>query len=177
MLLFGVGFLIIIAAIVGGIALVVFLCSLPFLLRAGRTANRFGPASTTTSIMGAVVAGLKRTFDFFGRSNRVDFWTFAIAVGSCAVAVLGAFLFEFMTYLYIGMEVGVIWYLALIALLGAVSLWLAIASLSMAVRRLHDVNKSGWWLLLLLVFGYFILLYWFFQPSQKDVADYVEVFN
>jgi len=52
---------------------------------------------------------------------------------------------------------------------------LGVASLSMAIRRLHDTNRSGWWLLLLFVFGWFILLYWFIQPSQRN--DVAEVFE
>lgn len=56
------------------------------------------------------------------------------------------------------------------------ALLLAMPSLSIAVRRLHDVNRSGWWILLLLVFGYFILLYWFSQPSQNDDST-VRVFE
>ncbi len=57
------------------------------------------------------------------------------------------------------------------------TLLLSIACLSMAVRRLHDVNRSGWWVLLLGVFGYFILLYWFLQPSQSSTAELSQVFD
>ncbi|MBW8881277.1 MAG: DUF805 domain-containing protein [Asticcacaulis sp.] len=48
--------------------------------------------------------------------------------------------------------------------------------MSMAVRRLHDVNRSGWWLLVLCVAGILTLLYWFVQPPQSDLAEKAEVF-
>lgn len=34
--------------------------------------------------------------------------------------------------------------------------------IAVKVRRLHDVNKSGWWLLIAFTgIGYFVLLYWY----------------
>ncbi len=50
---------------------------------------------------------------------------------------------------------------------------LAIPSLAMAVRRLHDSNRSGWWVLLVLVCGYFILFYWFVQKPHDERATEV----
>ena len=43
-------------------------------------------------------------------------------------------------------------------------------SLEMAVRRLHDVGKSGWWLLLGFVpfVGQLVLLYFYVQPSSPN---------
>ncbi len=40
--------------------------------------------------------------------------------------------------------------------------------LSVSVRRLHDIGKSGWWLLISLTgIGNFLLLYWFILPSNE----------
>ena len=40
--------------------------------------------------------------------------------------------------------------------------------ISVSIRRLHDVNKSGWWLLITLTgIGNFLLLYWFLLPSEN----------
>tara|TARA_S200000501_G_C20250410_1_gene494083 strand:+ start:87 stop:431 length:345 start_codon:yes stop_codon:yes gene_type:complete len=39
--------------------------------------------------------------------------------------------------------------------------------LSVSVRRLHDIGKSGWWLMISLTgIGNFLLLYWFLLPSE-----------
>ena len=37
-----------------------------------------------------------------------------------------------------------------------------IPSLALGVRRLHDINRAGWWLLLLsvLVIGWIVLIVW-----------------
>ena len=41
--------------------------------------------------------------------------------------------------------------------------------LAVSVRRLHDVNRSGWWLLLILTgVGILALLYWAVQPSIDE---------
>ncbi len=38
-----------------------------------------------------------------------------------------------------------------------------------SIRRLHDVNKSGWWLLITLTgIGNLLLLYWFILPSENN---------
>ncbi|GGZ43027.1 DUF805 domain-containing protein [Asticcacaulis endophyticus] len=153
---------------VGGVAFIIFLCALPFLRKLQNTANRFGSQSPTVTIVQAGTSGFTRAFDFAGRSNRLDFFTFAIVVGVlcglslCAVVILA----------YMARENPTWWSAAPLLLIPL----LAVPSLSVAVRRLHDVNRSGWWLLLLLVFGYFILLYWFLQASQTDEVATGEVF-
>ena len=42
---------------------------------------------------------------------------------------------------------------------------------------LHDVNRSGWWVLLLGLFGYFVLLYWFLQPSVRAAEEEAGIFT
>ncbi|MDC7675628.1 DUF805 domain-containing protein [Asticcacaulis machinosus] len=153
---------------VGGAAVIIFLCALPFLRKLQKTSNRFGAQSPTATIVQAGTAGFTRAFDFKGRANRLDFFTFAIVVGIlCGLSLLAAVILAYMA------RENPTWWSA--APLLTIPL-LAIPSLSVAVRRLHDVNQSGWWLLLLLVFGYFILLYWFLQPPQTDEVAVGEVF-
>jgi hypothetical protein len=45
---------------------------------------------------------------------------------------------------------------------------LFVPNMALAVRRLHDTGRSGWWLLLMLVpfVGPLVLLYWYVQPSE-----------
>jgi uncharacterized membrane protein YhaH (DUF805 family) len=54
-------------------------------------------------------------------------------------------------------------------LLVATYLALIIPTISIGVRRLHDVDKSGWWYLIsfIPVVGSLVLLYWFVQPSKS----------
>ena len=56
---------------------------------------------------------------------------------------------------------------------GSISLFVLfftfVPSIAVSVRRLHDVNKSGWWLLISLTgIGNLLLLYWFLLPSDNN---------
>ncbi len=45
--------------------------------------------------------------------------------------------------------------------------------LAVAVRRLHDVNRSGWWFLVAFTgIGLLLLLYWFVQPGKDEGNAY-----
>ena len=44
-----------------------------------------------------------------------------------------------------------------------------VPSISVSVRRLHDINRTGWWLLIsLTIVGIIPLLYWSIKPSDED---------
>ena len=79
------------------------------------------------SVFNSAIEGLKRYADFKGRSSREEFWSF---LGLCIViqAVAG----------FVGLILGVGPLLS-----GLVGALLVIPQLSVAVRRLHDVNRSG----------------------------------
>ena len=50
--------------------------------------------------------------------------------------------------------------------------------IAVSVRRLHDVNKSGWWLLISLTgIGNFLLLYWFLLPSDLKKITIIEKYE
>ena len=112
-------------------------------------------------------------FKFSGRANRAEllwFWLFSMIwtygslfLGAIAIAALIAVFGE------IGIAVGVAAVLAWYASLFVV----AVQSLALFVRRMHDVNRSGWWYLLVFtVIGVFVLLYWMLQPGDKGVNQY-----
>jgi uncharacterized membrane protein YhaH (DUF805 family) len=49
-----------------------------------------------------------------------------------------------------------------------VNLAFILPSISLAMRRLHDIDKSGWWLLIALtIIGILLLIYWYAQPGQN----------
>ena len=78
-----------------------------------------------------------RYFSFSGRTSRLDFWRIqvpmALFMGACLCA--GLFLAE-------GTGIGAFSGLGFIALVP-----LAWMSVALVFRRLHDRNKSGWWIL------------------------------
>ncbi len=53
------------------------------------------------------------------------------------------------------------------------ALAMLIPSIAVAIRRLHDTGRSGWWLLLGLVpLGGFVLLYFFVLDSDPNPNQY-----
>ena len=53
------------------------------------------------------------------------------------------------------------------------SLFLLVPGIAVGARRLHDVNRSGWWqLLYLTVIGIFLLLFWFCTKSDQGENSY-----
>ena len=62
----------------------------------------------------------------------------------------------------------VVAYLFMASVMFVIGLILLIPSISVSVRRLHDIGKSGWWLLLgfIPIAGPIVLLVWFCTDSQ-----------
>jgi uncharacterized membrane protein YhaH (DUF805 family) len=116
---------------------------------------------------------LKRYADFSGRSRRKEYWMFVLGV---IIAEIVVSIIEGVLGLR-GMIGGVYGPLMLILVLG-----LLVPSLAVMVRRLHDQDKSGWFVLLALIplIGGLILLVFMclegtrgpnrFGPDPKDPA-------
>jgi uncharacterized membrane protein YhaH (DUF805 family) len=48
-----------------------------------------------------------------------------------------------------------------------------IPGIAVTVRRLHDINKSGWWILIAFtVVGIIPLIYWYCQPGTPGKNQY-----
>ena len=110
----------------------------------------------------AVKSYFVRWNDFKGRSSRSEYW-WAYLFVTIAIIVLNV--------LPPNLESGDSTGLLLLALLTlGIRLFMLVALLSLTARRLHDVNKSGWWYLLIFtIIGIIPLLYWFVQKG--DEAD------
>ena len=96
----------------------------------------------------AIRSGFRNYVTFSGRATRSEYWywvLFSIIV-AIASAIADAALFEYST-------TGPIESLT--------SLLLFLPGLAVAIRRLHDVDKSGWWFLLVFtVIGLIVLIAW-----------------
>jgi uncharacterized membrane protein YhaH (DUF805 family) len=57
-----------------------------------------------------------------------------------------------------------------------VTLGLLLPGIAVAIRRLHDTGRSGWWYLLVFIpiVGWLALLFWFVQPSDEGSNEYGE---
>ncbi len=87
-------------------------------------------------------------FNYSGRSSILEYWygaVFALLV-SVGLSILGGS-----------------------GLIGILQLAIELPMLSLAVRRLHDVGKSGWWVLLMLTgFGMIALLVWHLRLGTPE---------
>ncbi len=92
---------------------------------------------------------------FSGRSNRGEYWWFALA------NILISLGLQILDRAFFGTEVAV--------LNGLWSLVVLIPSLALGARRLHDIDKSGWWQLIWLIplVGWIVLIVWFAQKGEN----------
>lgn len=103
---------------------------------------------------------LKRYFEFTGRSRRKEFWMWALGVFAVTIvlttidSILGFRSSTFAT----GYGGSVSGNGGLLSNLFALAIF--IPNLAVSVRRLHDTDRSGWWVLLMLPFyGLTLLLF------------------
>lgn len=89
-----------------------------------------------------MILPLKRYFDFSGRSRRKEYWMFVLFTIICSFALGIADELLGLTY---GDTNGLRQNGVLSSLF---SLATFVPSLAVAVRRLHDTDRSGWWLFL-----------------------------
>lgn len=96
---------------------------------------------------------LSKYATFTGRASRSEFWWFAlfavivnIVTSIIDSTILGASLLNVIS-----------------------SLGLLLPQLAVGARRLHDIDRSGWWLLIALIpiIGWIVLIYFNVQPSQQ----------
>lgn len=89
----------------------------------------------------------KKYATFDGRATRSEYWWF--------------FLFTFLVSAALGVVSEI--------LSGVFSLGVLLPSLAVGVRRLHDIDKSGWFLLLwfIPVIGWIILIVWAIQEGKE----------
>ena len=119
----------------------------------------------------AISSGFRRYLDFRTRSSRSEYWWWTLfsALTSVLTMVLDEVLFG-----------GT----AILNTLNAILLF--IPGLAVAIRRLHDTDRSGWWLLIalgiivisaliywaLILIGILLLIYWYVQPGTTGSNRY-----
>ncbi len=101
----------------------------------------------------AVRTVLSKYADFTGRARRSEFWFWELAViiasiiGAILDAIIGVQLFQIV-----------------------IALGTLIPGLAVGARRLHDIDKSGWWQLIgiIPIVGWIILIVWWATGSKPD---------
>lgn len=90
---------------------------------------------------------LSKYAEFEGRASRSEFWWWVLFVFlvSAAVSMVSA------------------------TLSGLFSLAVLLPNISVAARRLHDIDRSGWFQLVALIplIGWILMIYWCVQDSKE----------
>ena len=116
----------------------------------------------------AVVRALTQNYcNFSGRASRSEYWWFYLftCIVSWVVSIVVSLFSSELSIMYIASMV--------------VGLAFLLPSLGIAVRRLHDIGKSGWWIFISLIplIGAIILLVWWCKDSQMEPNEYGPVPN
>ena len=101
--------------------------------------------------------------NFNGRARRKEYWMFVLIN-----VIIGAILSVIDRILGLTMD-------SQAGILGSIySLAILIPSIAVAIRRLHDIGKSGWFLLLVFIpcIGGLYLLYLMIQEGEQGVNAY-----
>ena len=105
---------------------------------------------------------LNKYATFSGRARRSEYWWWYLFV--TIVYIVAGILDNAIGLTYSDLTLGGGWIATIAAIV------FLIPNLAVAVRRLHDTGRSGWWLLIGLVplIGWIVLLYFFILDSEND---------
>lgn len=106
---------------------------------------------------------LKNYVNFSGRARRKEYWYF--------------YLFQILIGLILGLSLGIMGVSegGIDAISSLLSLFFFLPTLAVGARRLHDVNRSGWWMLLALtIIGLIPLLIWAVSETKPESNQWGE---
>ena len=117
-------------------------------------------------VNGLVHGVLKKYAVFSGRARRKEYWFFVLfnVIISLVLALIDVATDTFDSEAGIGL-LGTIYGIAVM-----------IPSIAVLVRRLHDTNRSAWWILIAFVplIGVIVLIVFMFLEGKPDENDYGE---
>ncbi len=110
------------------------------------------------------IKALKNWKDFAGRSRRKEYWFFILinAIISIGLSIVDQIIGT------ANAESG-------FGVLGTVyALVILVPAIAVTIRRLHDTNKSGWWILIIFIpiIGPLVLLYFMIIDSDEGDNQY-----
>ena len=128
--------------------------------------NQMGRPANTMPFMDAMKSGLSNSFNKSGRASRSEYWFW----------VLGGVIFQ-ITMIVGAVILGVMDIPVLPGLMMIAPILLVPGSITLVVRRLHDVGMSGWmfFVALIPVLGTIYLIYLFVQEGDMEENMYGSV--
>ena len=111
----------------------------------------------------AVKLGFKNYFKFSGRSTRAEYWWWLLFTVLAGIVLFWLNVVDTLTGTGIMGLVGFLFELATL-----------VPSLALGARRLHDINRTGWWLLLwfVSVIGWIVLIVWAIKRGDEGLNKY-----
>jgi uncharacterized membrane protein YhaH (DUF805 family) len=101
---------------------------------------------------GAVRNQIQNLMNFEGRASRPAYWWYALPI----------FVINLIIDLILPFPINV-----------PIVLIVGLTALSVGVRRMHDIGRSGWWLLLsLTIIGAIPVIYWLCQPGTPGQNNF-----
>ena len=128
--------------------------------------NQMGRPANTMPFMDAMKSGLSNSFNKSGRASRSEYWFW----------VLGGVIFQ-ITMIVGAVILGVMDIHVLPGLMMIAPILLVPGSITLVVRRLHDVGMSGWMFFVALIpfLGAIYLIYLFVQEGDMEENMYGSV--
>ena len=125
------------------------------------------------SVINYILKCFKCYFDFKGRACKKEFWSFALfsLIITIWLAIVISELVNFLDSCKVPPD-----NIATMAVL-ILKIPLFIPFIAVAVRRLHDLNKSGWYVALLCLCGTIEVIYFFPIEFIKEYYWYIAAFN
>lgn len=124
------------------------------------------------SFMESIRTCFSKYVTFQGRAQRSEFWWFVlfILVGQFVLGMIDSALFGTVTTMEGGFQAET----STPVLSGLFSLATLLPGISVAVRRLHDTDRSGWWYWLALIplIGIIILIVWYASKGTDGPNQY-----
>jgi uncharacterized membrane protein YhaH (DUF805 family) len=115
------------------------------------------------NFINAVKTNFIKYSNFSGRASRSEYWYFSLflILLSCLTMAIDAIVFE-VSFWESDLENS--------PASSITSLLVLLPSIAVSVRRLHDINRSGWWLLIgITIIGAFPLIFW--AAKESDIGD------
>ena len=116
------------------------------------------------SLGGAVSGGFRKYATFSGRATRAESWWWVVFTVLAGVALA-----------IVDTATGTMGMFGDSGLLGSLfELATLLPSFALGARRLHDINRTGWWLLLVfvLVIGWIVLILWAIKRGDSGPNKY-----
>jgi uncharacterized membrane protein YhaH (DUF805 family) len=109
----------------------------------------------------AIASGFSHYVTFSGRAIRSEYWYWVLfaVLGGVATKMADSAIFASQS--------------SASPLNGVFNLLIFLPGLALGIRRLHDINRSGWWVLITLtIIGVFLLLYWACTKGTHGPNEY-----